>query len=366
MLTDSDATEIAAPLLGYLRRAAGDPTLDYEATPAGLAGGYENTISAFQLRAASKPFDQPLVVRIFPSLTDLSRARREAAVHRAVTGQGFAAPRVFCIGDAGEGLGGPFLIMERAPGRSMIELLGLSLFLLEAPRLFADTVLALHSLDPEVLLTAIEEAGVDRRVVTANFWKVSAESKVGRYGLSELAEWLDRHRPASQKTDQRQVITHGDLHPGNLIVDHGRVSALIDWCSAAVAPPERDIGTSRILIGYGEGKDIHGPLRVFLPLVRWWNLRRFEALYRARFPIDEELVRYSEVFRAFQILTGIAKLYSARALEPDSPYLVSPERLPLEKQNYNWIGPNLPRLQARVAQITGVHVELPRRPQSQV
>ncbi|MCP4653958.1 MAG: phosphotransferase [bacterium] len=361
VLTGSDATEIAAPLLGYLRRAAGDPTLGYEAAPARLAGGHGNAIFAFQLQAAPKPFDKPLVVRIFPPPADLSRARREAAVHRAVTGQGSAAPRVFCVGDAGEGLGGPFLIMERAPGHSMIELVGLSLFLLRMPRLFANTVIALHRLDPEVLLTAIEAAGVDRRIVTSNF-RTSAESKVGRYGLSVLAEWLDRHRP----TYQKQVMTHGDLHPGNLIVHHGRVSALIDWSSAAVAPPERDLGASRILIGYGEAKDLHGPLRAFLSLVRWWTIRRYEALYRARLPINEELVRYCEVFKAFEILAGIAELRTARALEPDSPHSVTLERLRLEEGNYPWDGPHLPKLLARVAQISGVRVELPHGPLSQV
>lgn len=39
------------------------------------------------------------------------------------------------------------------------------------------------------------------------------------------------------------VLNHGDLLPGNLLVDRGRLSAIIDWASACYGDPAHDIGT---------------------------------------------------------------------------------------------------------------------------
>lgn len=60
---------------------------------------------------------------------------------------------------------------------------------------------------------------------------------------SLLARWLDRHDvlvDGARRRPERMVLTHGEPHPGNLIetVDGW---ALIDWETALMAPPERDL-----------------------------------------------------------------------------------------------------------------------------
>ena len=71
------------------------------------------------------------------------------------------------------------------------------------------------------------------------------------------------------------VITHGEPHPANLMLAAGRL-VLIDWDTAALAPPERDV--SLIATTSGEGTDRYqqaagrnlDPAVMTLYRVRWY------------------------------------------------------------------------------------------------
>ena len=350
MPSDRKVPEIAEPLLGCLRQALDDPALDYDDAPRQILGGNENDIFSFRLRA-SAPFDQPLILRLFRADATADRARKEAAVHRAVTNQGLAAPRVLLVGDEFNCDGRSFLIMEHVAGRSALGLLHPALFL-RLPSLHAETMIALHRLDADVFLSSAEAAGLDRLSVMLNLDRETAERKAARDfpSLELLAGWLEQNRPG----DGVPVIAHGDLHPFNLMINDGQVSAVLDWSRAVVAPREYDIAANRIIIRYGPvvGPE---PLRTLLPLMRRWVLARFEAIYRAELPIDEPLVRYFEVRQAFDVLTNVALLRRAKASDSDR----LPER---DKESRAFDGPNLRGMLARVEQIAGVRVELPQLP----
>jgi spectinomycin phosphotransferase len=58
--------------------------------------------------------------------------------------------------------------------------------------------------------------------------------------LARLAAGFDRLTDATAPARADPVITHGEPHPANLMSVGGRV-VLIDWDTAALAPPERDI-----------------------------------------------------------------------------------------------------------------------------
>ena len=51
-------------------------------------------------------------------------------------------------------------------------------------------------------------------------------------------EWLRRHRPWMPP---RQAIVHADFRNGNLLVDQGRLSAVLDWELAHVGDPMEDL-----------------------------------------------------------------------------------------------------------------------------
>lgn len=344
------AAEIAEPLLQYLRKVLGDPRLSYEARPSRISGGNETDIFGLQLRQAPEPFNRPLVARMFRAGGAAERARLEAAAHQAVTEQGLAAPKVFLVGDELEGVGGSFLIMERAGGRSAVELIHPSL-LARLPALLAETMVALHRLDAGFLLAAAEAAGLDRLSVMLDFSAETRERRGAREfpSLEALGAWLDRHRPDARSA----AINHGDLHPFNLMIDRGRVSSVLDWTRAVIAPPEYDIAANRIIVHYGPVVG-PGPLRLLIPLYRGWFPRRFETLYRAHLPFDESLVRYFEVQRALGILTDVALRRRAMAANA----VVPPDR---DKSAKALDGPNLPRLVKHVERLSGIRVELPPR-----
>jgi spectinomycin phosphotransferase len=85
------------------------------------------------------------------------------------------------------------------------------------------------------------------------------------------------------------VITHGEPHPANLMLVGGRL-VLIDWDTAALAPPERDV--SLIATTGNEGIDRYqratgrelDPAVITLYRLRWYldDLARAIRLFRNR------------------------------------------------------------------------------------
>ena len=345
-----EAAEIEEPLLQYLRKAIGAPRLSYGIRPTRISGGNETDIFGLQLQEAPEPFDRPLVARMFRAGGTAERGRIEAAAHRAVTGQGLAAPKVFFIGEQLDGVGGSFLIMERAGGRSAVEILS-PYMLARLPALLAETRAALHRLDGCHLLTAAEAAGLHRQSVMLDLSAETRERRTAREfpSLAAVGEWLDRNCPDTSTS----TINHGDLHPFNLMIDRGRVSSVLDWTRAVVAPPEYDLAANRIIVHYGPVVG-PGPLRPLIPLYRGWFPRRFETLYRKYRSFDEELVRYFEVQRALGILADVALRRRAMATNA----LVPPDR---DRSAKALDGPNLPRLVAHVERLSGLRIEMPPR-----
>jgi hypothetical protein len=93
-----------------------------------MSGGCDATILRFSLQSAPDPFSGPLVLRLFQATVDAQRAPHEAAVQNARAELDYPAPRVFIAEARIEPLGGPFLIMELMPGRTIgSELEGLSI-----------------------------------------------------------------------------------------------------------------------------------------------------------------------------------------------------------------------------------------------
>lgn len=192
-------------------------------TPRRLSGGFWAQIWAVELTGAPPPFDQPMVVRVMP---DRVTGLQEAVVQRAIAGTGFPTPRVLASGVA-PGLGQAYIAMEYVEGRSPLsglrlgpELVRLPKLLRRLPSVLSSTATALHSIDPGIVRTAIEDAGMESRFSMQPFRSVieSADCDCPKAGFAEFLCWLDNHPPKRGPN----VICHGDLHPFNLLVDdHG-------------------------------------------------------------------------------------------------------------------------------------------------
>src|SRR4030095_11862538 len=109
-------------LVEFLRELLGAPALDLAAPPTPLSGGFDTSIYAIRLRDAPALFAGPLVLRIMaPYGAPGPRVLRERAIQNAVASQGYPAPQVLAATTDPVPLGAPFLLMERLPGRVLVD-----------------------------------------------------------------------------------------------------------------------------------------------------------------------------------------------------------------------------------------------------
>ena len=143
---------------------------------------------------------------------------REAAVQNALADLGYPAPRVFVAEPRTEPLGGPFLIMERIPGRSLgtefeglsIKGLGQTLGILpqlprirrEVLRLWDEAQTRLHGLPVSDFVDRVERAGFSGENFSFDSQLASLCASAEEFGLNELRpaiDWLTGHRPRRDK-----------------------------------------------------------------------------------------------------------------------------------------------------------------------
>ena len=111
----------------------------------------------------------------------------------------------------------------------------------------------------------------------------------------------------SRAQPQRAVLTHGEPHPGNTMLAPDGGWLLIDWETARVAPPERDLwsldpGDGSVLQVYAEATGVT-PLPQILELyrIRWdiadiaVDVRRFRRPHSGN--LDDE--------KSWEILRGV-------------------------------------------------------------
>jgi len=155
----------------------------------------------------------------------------------------------------GDGPDGPWYISERLPGRTMheawpaadlptrqamIESLGAALRALHRvpvpadllPPWLADALAGKprNAFHPPVVGAALQQVEDARR-------QPGHDSRL----LADVADWI-QERLALFATDE-SVLVHGDLHGSNVIVDHGRVTGLVDFAEALAQPADVELDT---------------------------------------------------------------------------------------------------------------------------
>jgi aminoglycoside phosphotransferase (APT) family kinase protein len=289
-------------LLDELRRLPGYEKAVLAEPLRAMPGGFWATI--FELRLDGV-LDQAtdLVLRVMP---DDDAAVKETVIQRAVAAQGYPAPAVRLAGGRELGLGGPFMVMDRAPGRMLLADLNgvgairsLPTVLRRMPARLAEAMAALHRLDPEPV-----RAELDRRRSTASAdvdhvltWLTRGAELSSDSTLHRAARWLrDRQPPPGT-----EVICHGDLHPFNVLAD-GDEWRVLDWTGAVIARPEYDVAYTALLLGHPP-LDAPAPLR---PLIRAGGravVHRFRTEYSARadLAVDPDALQWFTTLHAFRI-----------------------------------------------------------------
>jgi aminoglycoside phosphotransferase (APT) family kinase protein len=334
--------ELAARLLDHARRELGRPTLEYADPPAPVTGGYDTEIFGFRLTGATPEWSRPLILRLLGPRHDPTRALREQAIHNVVVSGRFPAPRVLSASADSRVLGGAFLVMERLPGRPMLDVRRVGI-----ASVLVDVHLRLHALDAAPLLEAMDRTGARDSVTLDGFLGRLRARVVGRPldGLRAAMDWLANHRPPPP---ERPVICHGDLHPQNIMMADRTVTGVIDWSNTLVADRAYDVASTRVILSLVPLALSAMPAlaRAAIAAVRPVLLARFLAGYRRRRPIAPGVLAYYEAVGAMRQLWRIseARLDAAASAAPLNP---------LDASAFG------ARLCARFARLTGITPTLP-------
>jgi aminoglycoside phosphotransferase (APT) family kinase protein len=299
---------LAPRLLTALREQTGTPALEYAAPPAPLGGGHWAQLYTFQLAPSPEALSGELVLRVMPASDE--EGRREAAAQAAVRAAGFPAPRVHLSCGRNDGLGFPWIVMSRIAGSTLRADTAWSEKAL-VPVLLAETLADLHGLAPDRFESALAEAGWPARTtgleaILSGLAERTAPLASGGYAAG-LA-WLRSSRPAPGP----RVVSHGDFHPLNLMLQEGRVSALLDWSHALIADPEYDLAYCAQILAWWP-LPARGLLKHVAGRPAAWQ---FVRTYRRRRPVDEDRFRWHEALHAFRLLVRVARARLGITLPP--------------------------------------------------
>ena len=142
----------------------------------------------------------------------------------------------------------------------------------DGPRL-ARILRALHRPSPEQAPTNPYRGGplAERRTVV--------EERMERLDISELEASWNRGLEADRCAEP--VWIHGDLHPRNVLVREGRLTALIDWGDMAAGDPATDLACAWMLfdrVGRARFRAEYAPTRAEWCRARAWAVNFSTAL----------------------------------------------------------------------------------------
>ena len=161
------------------------------------------------------------------------RVQLEVDAMRACRAAGLRAPDVVADDD-GARFGTRGLIMRRDPGvpspRQILSAAEFAPAREALPRQLAEFLAGLHALPLDAVPTAEDRDPLD-------VWGRYLELGERRPALEAAYAWLQEHRP-SPRAD---TIVHGDFRVGNLMVEPGGLSSVIDWEVAHRGDPLEDI-----------------------------------------------------------------------------------------------------------------------------
>lgn len=209
------------------------------------------------------------------------------------------APKAFWFDADGAFLERAAMVMERVDGSADRNLLGednrSGLDASSRTTLggeIADILAAIHRLDAGALALA---DGMQADAQPARQQLAFYDAEIARQAVEPMPElrlashWLHQHLP---KPPARQALVHGDYRPANVLVDGGRILAVLDWEFAHVGDPAEDLGWY-VTPYYAREHFIPG---------RWSAedfLARYEAALGAR--VDRDAVRFWSVFALYKL-----------------------------------------------------------------
>lgn len=291
--------------------------------PRRLGGGSSQENWAFdaETTTAHGPVWSPMLMRREPEggVVDTERDV-EFALLQALGATDLPVAKVYAFDD-GSRLGRNAMVVERVPGLAHRAVLRDTdpMRLGEAARLrlasaLPELLARVHRIDvqklrlTEILPSSSDPAAAELRHWTAQLDAVELEPQPA---LRATIAWLQRHIPPPPP---RICLIHGDFRPANVLVDNGRVSALLDWELAHLGDPHDDLGWYTCSV-YRREHFLHGRWDVDDFLRRWSR--------NAGLEVDRDRLHFWQVMSAFRLaviaLTGINAFCAGTSERPAAP-----------------------------------------------
>lgn len=291
---------VAHELAQYIRSKRPDDK-DLEVTsiemlPVGFS--YETYLITVSWRGHDGMSSEDMVVRKEPAqgLIPPYDVRPQFELLKRLGGSGIPVPEVYWLEPTGTVLGRPFFIMERIYGETMFAYS--TRYPQQVPSLreqMVNVIADLHELDWKSLglgilgVPAHSRDHAEREIV--RWEREFKKNELVPYPLmAELFRYLKSNVPRAERT----CFCHCDVQPANILVNEGRMVALLDWELATVGDPLADLGWSCATI-----EKFFGPA---------WNeddaiRRQYEA--RMRTSINDESLRFWKVFAFVKGITMV-------------------------------------------------------------
>lgn len=276
--------------------------------PVPLAGGFWAEMFRVPVTGQPDEVSPEVVVRFAPHR---AMGAKEAEVQRAVAAAGFPTPSVWASG-LDEERDGWWSVTDFSPGAPLLAGLDGVAVLRRAPSLLrtlpvqlADAATALHRLDPAPVTAAVQatETGVawSARDVLLQL-QVGAEAA----GRSDVVAALDT-LAENQPTPGGEVVSHGDLHPFNVLDRDGEL-VVLDWTGAVLAHPCFDLAFTELLLA-NPPLGLPGPLRPIGRAAGRLLARRFVASYaRANPHVSLDRLAWFRALHSARVVVEAANL----------------------------------------------------------
>ena len=311
---------IADELLARLR-AGIDDDVEFAEQPVQLGGGFYTANYRFSLKGCPTGWSGPMVLRLFPTHAPDQLDAWEAAVQTFVHDRDLPAPAV-ALREPGSTIEGRrWFVMELLSGSPAMEginarqlLGGIRRLVREMPRQTAEVHVALHRLDPAPLVDAFGGLATIER-----WWAhIATPADDDRsHPLRPGVDWLMRNVPEPRS---RLALCHGDSWGGNLLVDDGEVTGIIDWSVATVAEPALEIGFLTMALSLAP-VPMPRPIQRIAQRVGRRLAVSYRSEYESRSDADLTSVPYYEALRCLLELSSVVSYRTtvARGLTYDSP-----------------------------------------------
>jgi aminoglycoside phosphotransferase (APT) family kinase protein len=252
----------------------------------------ENWSFDAQWTRADRTEERALVMRrAQPNEIVQASREHEFRVLRALSGKGVHAPQALCFDGDGRWLERPGMILERLPGRADRRVLtddNTARLSVDARIALAheliDVLAAIHRIDAGTLDLGSASPHPARDALDAHTRDLEKWEANDNPELELASWWLDDHLP---EPPARPVLVHGDFRPGNVLVQEGKITAVLDWELAHVGDPCEDLGWYMAAVYRGE----HFIAERFTPAD---FIARYEASAKTR--VDRRALRFWSAF----------------------------------------------------------------------